>query len=190
MKRDTRFTTSLGTALALVTTMSACTPRSNSWTEEVELSSGEVVIVERHEKYHSNRELSGYNNVWIESSKVSVKTSSTAPVPPSLTANEFLIRLDFDLAKQQWYAIGFVEDCYRAQREGLGTRPYHEYILASGTWSRRPVSPEHVGATSNLLISKKLAEEAPAVKLDEKKRADSSVSRPDYLKRVLDKVAC
>ena len=177
-------------AILLMTTLSSCAPRSNSWTEEVELSGGETIQVSRHEEYRSNTELSGQTNVWIERSDVSIRDSRTGTTPPTLKTTEFLLRLDFDSEKRQWYAIGFVEDCDRARREGLGSRPYYEYNVINGTWSRQPVSEQRVGEASNLLISKKLAEESSEVRLDAKKRGDKGVGLPNYLKSVLDKVPC
>lgn len=170
----------------------ACAPRSARWTEEVELTSGEVILVVRRERYSSNTEFGGgYTNVWIDSARTEVTDSRSAPVPPLLTGpREFLMRVDFDPATRQWYAISAVEDCPTAQRLGVMGRPYFEYVLNGTSWKRQPVSEQRIGVSANMLIMKTLADEVDPVKLDAKRRADSSVSLPNYLKRVLNKVPC
>jgi hypothetical protein len=179
--------------LLLVAT-AACAPRSAHWTEEVELTGGEVILVARRERYRSNTEFGGgYTNVWIDSARAEVTDSNTAPVspPPLMTGErEFLTRLDFDPATRQWYAISAVQDCRTAQRVGLIDRPYFEYLSNGTSWRRQPVSEQRIGVTANMLIKKSLANEADPVKLDAKRRADSNVSLPNHLKRVLNKVPC
>lgn len=169
---------------------SACTPRPQNWVEEVEISGGQIIRVERQERYRSNQEFGGIKNVWVESSKIEIVSANLAPTPPPLITQEFLLRFDFDSALRQWYAVTLVEDCYRARELGLGERPYFEYRSDGGSWTRRPVGRELIGTEANLLISKSIAQSGDVVLLDVKRRADASISLPNYLKRILDRVPC
>jgi hypothetical protein len=178
--------------LVLVAVVIYLWPDTRSWTEEVELSSGEVISVARHEKYRSNTELGGWRkNVWIVTSKLVIGDARIAPPPAPLEASElFLMRVDYDAAKRQWFVIGALEACTMAQPLAVGTWAYYEYIFENGRWSRHPVRPEHIGLTSNLLISKSLADESEQVELADKRRKDANVGLAGYLKRVLPSVPC
>jgi hypothetical protein len=113
--------TFLQTVFALVVALLACScsrfPTELTWTEEVRLSDGRIVQVERHEKYRVLSELGGLTNVSRERSDLRVQLGDQQ-LPPLTTAEMPLI-IDVDPNSGTYFAITVVNRCYAAKRAGL-----------------------------------------------------------------------
>jgi len=182
---------------ALLLLLSACGSKSKlpaelSWSEEVRLTSGEIILVDRREHYHTTRELAGYGELRVDSSDIVIHPAGNNAPLPTVTVAEFPIVADYDALLAQWYVITLVDICEDAKQLNLGTRPYLEYRLRDGVWSRAQIEAGRVGHPSNLLQTKSLVTKGNGgvIRVDAKELRDHSVEIPDIFRSIVPVVPC
>lgn len=170
--------------LVATATLASCGshwPNERTWKEEVRLSDGRVIQVERHERYRVLSELGGLSTLITESSELSVLPTPGEGLPLLKTGDggmwEVPLIVDVDATTGTYFAITIVEREYDAKAAGLDSRkPYFEYRLADGTWKRQPVSDQKLGWNTNLLLTLALMKEKNFIPLAEKEAADGLLS--------------
>jgi hypothetical protein len=181
---------------ALLLLLSACgskkLPSELSWTEEVRLTSGEIILVDRRERYHTTSELAGYGELRVDSSDIVIRPAGNNAPLPTVTVGEFPIVADYDPLLAQWYVITLVDICEDAKALNLGTRPYLEYRLRDGAWSRAQIEAGRVGHPSNLLQTKSMVTKGNGgvIRVDAKELRDHSVEIPDIFRSIVPVVPC
>jgi hypothetical protein len=128
-------------------------PEPLAWRERVQLSDGTQILVERQERISRSSESGGPSSFEVFEAGLKVDASTPAAGFLPLRTSEFLMILDRDTSGV-WYAITVIDMCPRAQAEALSGRPYLEYRLEQGVWSRRQVSAARIGEKANLLVNK------------------------------------
>ena len=143
-----------------------------SWTEEVELAPGDVIVVERSMKFVK---------VYFELSHSGLKTrSSSLRLPDGVrfeTADSItVIWLGRGAAAGKWILIAVADYCEEFRKYGLTDYVQLEY--ADGRWSHRPLEPEYFGRDANLLLAYGRASEGARVTPDETKRWNTASFGP------------
>ena len=199
-----------GMALAACVVLSACNSDSGGlgpWQEEVQISDGRVILVERFEDSTVRKPIADAGGAFLDETLMAV----VAPAEQATTLLRLTTRyrpliLDFDPKAATWFVIAFDERvCMQpipeAIHEGImdktgrvNLRPNFEYRLQQGAWVEVPVAPERIGLSVNLLIQRMTVEqrmdEHQPVRLDEKKRLDSHPRLPKEYRHVVARVGC
>ncbi|MEJ0038725.1 MAG: hypothetical protein WDO68_22060 [Gammaproteobacteria bacterium] len=154
--------------------------QERSWQEEVRLSDGQIVRAERRERYRTGSEIGGTGgDMQRESAELRVTLASGHQLPVLKIGdgkNSELLMV-FDVAQEsgpEYFAVTMVDHEYQVKEAGLDIqRPYFEYRLLDGVWSRGRVLRARLGHKSNLLISRSLVAHGGLISISSKEEADS-----------------
>lgn len=152
------------------------------WTEDVQLSDGRSVRVERAQDWERSEaigESKAYNTSRVQ---LTLRTESGEPHGVWTSVEEAPIVLDFDAATQEFFLIAAPRTCGFWIEFGAPVPAYWEYRSRAGNWVRGPLAPEHVDLPANLLIVTSLKEipaHVSAPHRDERNRA-YAVSDVEY----------
>ena len=197
-------------ALAACVVLSACNSDSGGlgpWQEEVQISDGRVILVERFEDSTVRKPIADAGGAFLNETTLRVVApAELATTLPMLTTRYRPLILDFDPKAGTWFVIAFDERvCMQpipeAIHEGImdktgrvNLRPNFEYRLQQGAWVEVPVSPERIGLSVNLLIQRMTVEqrmkERQPVRLQEKRRLDSNLGLPKEYRKIVSAVGC
>ena len=141
--------------------------RARPWQEEVQVSDGRVILVERFEDSTVRKAIGGAGGAFLNETTLKVVAPAELAMSlPVLTTRYRPLILDFDPKVGTWFVIAFdervCEDRIRKRRTGvrmdpsglINLRPNFEYRLQDGAWVEVPVSPERIGLPVNLLIQR------------------------------------
>jgi hypothetical protein len=177
------------------------------WHEEVKLSDGRVILVERFEDSTVRKPIGDAGGAFLNETTLKVVApAELATQLPVLTTRYRPLILDFDPKVGTWFVIAFDERvCMQkipeAIHEGImdktgriNLRPNFEYRLQQDAWVEVPVAPERIGLPVNLLIQRTTVEqrmeEHQPVRLEEKRRLDSDLGLPHEYRRIVASVGC
>jgi hypothetical protein len=176
------------------------------WQEEVALSDGRVILVERFEDSTVRKPIGDAGGAFLNKTTLKVVApAALATTLPELTTRYRPLILDFDAALGTWFVIAFDErvcmDRIRKRERGemdptgrINLRPNFEYQLQRDAWVEVPVAPERIGLPVNLLIQRMTVEERmqqqQPVRLEEKRRLDSNNRLPNQYKKIVARVGC
>jgi len=195
-----------GLVLGACAVLVACGPRGlGPWQEEVRLSDGRKIVVERYEEAEARQPIGDVGAGFL------TRTTLRFVAPPELTTLPVLstqyrpLILDFDPAIGTWFVIAFDEracmDRIRKRERGdmdptgrINLRPNFEYRLIGGRWLDVPVGPERIGLPVNLLIQRMTVEywndKGLPVPLVEKHRLDSHPRLPTEYRTIKPRIGC
>lgn len=176
------------------------------WQEEVELSDGRVILVERFEDSSVRKPIGDAGGAFLNETTLEVTApAELAAKLPVLSTRYRPLILDFDPTIGTWFVIAFDEracmDRIRKRDRGemdktglINLRPNFEYRLQRGVWAEVPVAPERIGLPVNLLVQRTTVEqrmeEHQPVRLEEKRRLDSHPRLPKEYRRIVKSVGC
>ncbi|MBN6104913.1 hypothetical protein JR064_22440, partial [Xanthomonas sp. CFBP 8703] len=152
--------------------------------EEVRLSDGQLITIDRTAKGHIQRELSGPMG-W-EPSEETLRLSgiSGAKAPPTWRSNLVPIVLDYDAATLTWIVVATYAYCGAWYKMGKPQPPYVEYVSTDGgEWRVIPLDPGRIDQLANLLANvRHIGEPALVREADkaERRRRDS-----DWFKAIM-----
>lgn len=166
--------TKLGLVLMMGVSMSACSG-DQKWKEEVQLSDGRIIVVERElltegggDEWALNRSGSKPKEYRIRfeypvGSGKMVEWRSIKQSPQ--TWPEFPLILDVESAQPVVFSKGFNQ---------VGCEIYYKYLYRNGTWIEEPLPPKFEQRATNLLtFSNK--ENLPLINLETKRKKNSDV---------------
>lgn len=176
------------------------------WQEEVKLSGGRVILVERFEGSTVRKPIGDAGGAFLNETTLKVVApAELATRLPVLTTRYRPLILDFDPTIGTWFVIAFDErvcqDRIRKRERGemdktgrINLRPNFEYRLQQGAWVEVPVAPERIGLPVNLLIQRTTVEqrmkEHQPVRLEEKRRLDSDNRLPKKYREIVPRIGC
>lgn len=138
----------------LVAALPGCGRVNLAWKEEVRLSDGQLLTVDRTAKGHIQRELGGPTG-W-EPSEVTLQVQSAingAKAPPAWRSNLVPIVLDYDVARSTWVVVATYIYCGTWHKAGKPSSLYVEYASTNGgDWRVVPLESGRIGQPSNLLV--------------------------------------
>ncbi len=145
--------------------------------EEVELSSGQIIVAERSFRALPLKEIGGPGGWKPTYASFQVRPSSGASYPPKWESDRGLVPILFDVDKatNEWIMVTTFFMCEQWYELGRPMLPYAEYRFRSGAWRMVRLSPELVGRKSNLFAGMKYSGEASFLTRDEKARRDANI---------------
>ena len=165
MSRTARRRALQGLAAVACSVLAACGPKGlGPWQEEVRLSDGRKIVVERYEEAVVRKPIADVGAAFLTSTTLKFVAPPELATLPVLSTQYRPLILDFDPAIDTWFVIAFDERaCMQpipeAIHEGImdktgliNLRPNFEYRLIGGKWLEAPVGPERIGLPVNLLI--------------------------------------
>ncbi|MBN6103190.1 hypothetical protein JR064_13550, partial [Xanthomonas sp. CFBP 8703] len=139
----------------LLAMLAGCGRVSLTWKEEVRLSDGQLITIDRTAKGHIQREIGGPTG-W-EPTEVTLQVQSvvdSAKAPPTWRSNLVPIVLDYDVATSTWVVVATYIYCGTWHKAGKPSSLYVEYISTNGgDWRVVPLESSRIGQASNLLVS-------------------------------------
>lgn len=132
----------------------ACGKSDLAWNEEVQLSSGQVIVVKRTAQARSLGEIGGPGGWEAEAMTVEIIEPQLADRPAAWSFPFVPILFDRDPGTGEWFMVATFYTCERWQQQlGKPKLPYGEWRFRQGQWQRVELSPVHVGRAANMLIS-------------------------------------
>ena len=187
--------------------LTACGPKGlGPWQEEVQLSDGRVILVERFEDSTLRKPIGEAGGAFLNNTTLKVVApADLATTLPELTTRYRPLIVDFDPMLGTWFVIAFDEracqDRIKKRERGemdrtglINLRPNFEYRLQQSAWVEVPMAPDRIGLPVNLLIQRITVEERmqqrQPVSLEEKRRLDSHAGLPKEYRKVVASVGC
>ena len=171
------------------------------WKEEVKLSDGRIIVVERFEDFKVRRLLGEQQSAQIKYASIRIVEPKELAGIPELVIRYRPIVLDYDTNIGTWYAIGTDEYSCTPSREKIdkgylsknlrsSLHPNFEYRLIDGVWKGVEIGPERVGTPANLLIERTKIDLYPVTPLAVKESLDGDPAIPKRYKLVEPKIFC
>ncbi len=167
------------------------------WKEEVKLSDGRVIVVERYESFEVKTPMGDPGSAFVQEASVKIIAPPELVSLPKLVMRYRPVILDYDATNNLWFAIGVNDRACYAFREGhmdptgrINIHPNFEYRLIDGAWQYVEIGPERLGLSANLLIMRTTIDQFEVVPLTEKKRVDSDSGLPDEFLKIQPHIGC
>lgn len=145
------------TLLVFIISLLGCGEHSKTWKEEVQLSSGEIIWVNRTANYKRNIKAfitkGEGGNITQMNLTISVpENNSVAPPPPVWSFNAVPIVIDYDSVKETWFIVATYFNCNSWFEAGEPALTQWMYVVEDGTWLIYPLDGKLVGRPTNLFI--------------------------------------
>ena len=207
MSRATRRRALQGLAVVACSVLAACGAKGlGPWQEEVRLSDGREIVVERYEEAEVRQPIGDVGAAFLTRTTLKFVAPPELATLPVLSTQYRPLILDFDPAIGSWFVIAFDERaCMQpipeAIHEGImdktgliNLRPNVEYRLVDGKWLEVPVGSERIGLPVNLLIQRMTvdywSDKGLPVPLVEKHRLDSDPGVPTKYRKIQPRIGC
>lgn len=133
--------------------LAACGNHRIAWTEEVRLSSGEVIDVKRSVTSQQLGEIGGSGGWEAESMSLKIERPKRPSDPAEWSYPYVPVLFDQDPVSHEWFVVATFYTCERWHELGRPKLPYAEWRYHAGQWRRVELSPAHVGRAANMLTS-------------------------------------
>lgn len=206
MSRTARRRALQGLAAVACSVLAACGPKGlGPWQEEVRLSDGRKIVVERYEEAVVRKPIADVGAAFLTSTTLKFVAPPELATLPVLSTQYRPLILDFDPAIGTWFVIAFDEracqDRIRKRDRGemdatglINLRPNFEYRLVGGQWLEVPLGSERIGLPVNLLIRRITVESWKTMRrpvpLEEKQRLDSNPGVPTEYRKIVPTIGC
>lgn len=155
------------------------------WNEEVELQSGEVIVIKRTAKFSENWIAGGGGGSFNKGMTIEFKSPYKPDNPTIWSALYDPMVLDRDPDTNEWFIIATFTHCDGWYNLGRPKLPYTEYRFRNKKWVQLPLSEKWIRREANVLVTdlayKKIIDGSVNVlTLGEKK--DAIASRPTVSK--------
>lgn len=161
--------------------------------EEVQFSSGEVVVVDRKFKTEALGEVGGPGGWEAKFNSMRIIQPLRADNPPLWQSEIGLIPILFDQDTQskEWFIVTIIDMCEAWRKIGRPKLPYAEFRLRNGQWQRVDLSPQHIGREANVLTGIRSKNELPSHSLATKRaRMGDPRVAPRFIKITDEWVGC
>ena len=159
--------------------------RPIEWKEEVQLQSGEIILVKRTAKTKAFGEIGGPGGWENEGMTVEVVKPLNSENPPKWEFPFVPLVFDRDTNTKQWFMVATFYSCQSWVALGKPALPYTEYRVINGKWVQQALSKELIGRQANMLTSIRSSGE-PDHTLRSKAAADSDVRIAPKFRRVVE----
>jgi len=151
-------------AILVVTCASllACGPptKDASWREEVELSDGRVITVERTVTWQDVTPWGQSKRYTPRWHTIEILTESGRAAASTWRAQrERALLLDWDSSNREYILVTYPVTCSRYREAGRPQPPYMQYRLRNGEWTPVPFEAGLVGRRANMLVYPRPSEE-------------------------------
>jgi hypothetical protein len=196
----------VGLAVVAGFTLAACGPKGlGPWQEEVRLSDGRKIVVERYEEAEVRQPIGDVGAAFLAVTTLKFVAPPELSTLPVLSTQYRPLVLDFDPAIGTWFVIAFDEracqDRIRKRERGdmdptgrINLRPNFEYRVVDGQWLEVPLGAERIGLPVNLLIQRMTVDSWKTMRrpvpLEEKHRLDSDPGVPTKYRKIQPRIGC
>lgn len=170
------------------------------WQEEVELSDGRMIVVERFEDIKVSTLLGDPVSAKVKAARIKIIAPAELAGIPELTMRQRPVVFDYDAELGTWFALDVKETCGFTQQdldEGIFDkslriiiRPYREYRLIEGTWREALMDSKRIGRPTNLLIDRRTIQDFEVFPLSVKRRLDSDTAIPREYREIVERISC
>jgi hypothetical protein len=173
------------------------------WQEDVQLSDGRVIVVERFENIEVRQPIGDVGSAAINSTTIKFVSPPDLATLPSLSVQYRPIVLDYDQKLQTWFIIGvnermcLIDARKKGQMDSTGSvniHPNFEFRIVGNRWREVEIGPDRIGMAANLLLNRTTVDHfmklGTPVPLESKRSLDDSPGIVRELKRVTANVAC
>lgn len=156
--------------------LTGCGKVDISWTEDVALLDGTLLVVKRGAQGKKLGEIGGSGG-W-ETTRMTLEIESPkAPTNPPIWSERWVpMLLDYDAQTKQWFVVATFYTCTDWYDLGRPKLPYIVYRTNGARWEQVPLSLELYGRKANLLTGPRSGGEPKRVTIEEKNLRDEHVS--------------
>ena len=131
--------------------LASCGRSGISWTEEVRLQSGEIIVVQRTAKTKAFGELGGSGGWENQGMTLEIVAPKKPDNPPIWNYPFVPLVFDQDPETKEWLVVATFYSCTSWYGLGRPKLPYTEYRLKHGAWVQQTLSATLVGRKGNML---------------------------------------
>ena len=149
------------------------------WSEEVQLSSGKVIVVKRAAKGEKIGEIGGPGGWEQKEMSVEIDAKDSEIFNPPVWRTAYVpVLLDYDASRKEWLIVATFYTCQGWYDLGRPKLPYVEYRVANdGTWQVTPLDTDLIGRKANMLTGVRSGGEPPLVTRKDKAERDSEAAK-------------
>lgn len=157
--------------------------------EEVQLSSGEIIEIDRAFKTQSLGEIGGPGGWDATFNSFVISSPVRADNPPAWQSDAGLIPMVFDRDPQngEWFLVTTFYTCEAWYRLGKPKLPYAEFRLRNGRWEKVPLSPQLIGRESNVMTGVRSGGEPKLLTLAEKRVRNAEPKIAPKYRKIVDR---
>ncbi len=179
--------------------LNGCSNDVGPWKEEVKLSDGRVIVVERQESFDVKTPMGDVGAAFLREARIKIVAPTELAALPQLRMRYRPVILDYDATKDVWFAVGVNDNAcgneafnngHMNARGTINLRPNLEYRIVDGAWQPVEIGPERLGMPANLLIVRSTIDQFEVLPLVEKARVDSSTGLPEEFREVVPHIGC
>lgn len=138
--------------VACVFLLASCGETSKTWTEEVYLENGDIIIAERAGHGKSLRQLGGPSSWFPREMSISIRPRGPTPIPPEWRGPFDPVLLDYQPASNAWSIVTTFRTCEAWYAEGRPIPPYIQYRSVGGApWQQVALESEFIGRETNMV---------------------------------------
>ena len=123
-----------------------------SWREEVQLQSGEVIVIKRTAKFSENWIAGGGGGSFNLGMTIDFPNLATSDIPTTWHSLYDPLIVDLDPITKEWIIIATFIHCDGWYNLGRPSLPYTEYRFRGGKWEQGLLNPHWIGRNGNLLL--------------------------------------
>ncbi|MDH4259834.1 MAG: hypothetical protein OEW16_05955 [Gammaproteobacteria bacterium] len=169
------------------------------WREEIRLSDGRVIVVERVESFDVKTPIGDPGSAFVKEARLKIVSPKELVWMPELVMSYRPVIFDYDPVNNLWFAIGVNDhacggaafrDGHMNARGTINLHPNFEFRLVDDAWRSVEVGPERMGLPANLLIQRTTVDQFDVVPLGEKARVDFDNRVPKQFRRIEPHIGC
>ena len=163
------------------------------WHEEVQLQTGEVIVIQRTAKFSGNGMAGGVSESLHSGMTIEFKSPDKPDNPMIWRGLHAPMILDRDPHTHEWIIVATFHHCESWHDTGRPTPPYLAYRYREGQWLQQSIDPKWIGRDANVVAigfsdSRHISNKNPVFTISDKKKIFHD--RPDIsleYKKVTDK---
>lgn len=140
-------------AIVVTLVLSGCGKSNISWTEEVQINSGEIFTVKRTAKTKDFGQIGGTGGWENEGMSVEIITPIRPGYPGPWNAKFVPLVFDRDPETNEWFMVATFYSCTSWYDLGRPKLPYTEFRFKNGQWVQQALSEEFIGREANMLTN-------------------------------------
>lgn len=138
--------------LLLCSLLSGCDPHLK-WNEQVELQSGEMIVIKRTAKFSENWIAGGGGGSFNKGMTIEFVKPNKPDNPTIWSALYVPMVLDRDPETKEWFILATFFHCDGWYDLGRPKLPYTEYHFRNGKWLQLPLNEKWLRREANLIVT-------------------------------------
>lgn len=126
-----------------------------SWTEDVQLDDGSVIVIKRYVKFETSNSWAG-DAFSAKERRATLRFTEALSDLPTWDVPLMPMVLYRDASTKEWVIVATTDNCDVYFARGKPFPPYWEYRLDAGQWRRQLLSDASKGRSANLFIDYRL----------------------------------